>query len=1421
MSYKLSRTFQGLQVGSPEIIEFEFPVPETVSRYFISTNAVNWKLSGTNTYPTWADVDTKSFVYNLDTNGYTLNTPVTYKYFKFESNLVQNSNSLAITTLRFTNNRGYVLSPNLTSVSTFSNAIKSNPSILPQSGTVRSLLTSDIIQRNDLRGAVFEWNIFANVICTNIRFEPFQNQFTLLGSNNYARWFVLSENSNACTRLEPVSTFRLVTSNPVTTLRLFDSLGNDLTNESGGAYRGTSNTGTTYGEWLQVEYENKLPASVYSLRTVGGFYPTWWVISGSDNGTNWTTVDERSNVYDQSLFFSTAFQSGTVSYKYYRLAIKAFSGSTDARIPSFSIYDDRGTLLTPITTRNSFNPISNIIPTSSSNVITGPESPFIKNTTWLSQGTTDRFSIYFDVPVSVHKVYMETTSKSINITGDGVTLLETTNFNKVAGLTPLVPRNLFVFSNVGQNEIVSNVMIFGSDGNRLNPFFTSATTFNPSYGGTTMSPEQISISLPPNSSNGNLYSFVSHIASWKLEGNINGTFTTLNDVSNVYEEYVSYQSYFNNSNCTDYRLTIRETKPTEEQRHSVTMNCLQIFSNAFTPMIPTLTANITDVTDTIVSTSLIGQFSITCSEGQVPILNLFKLANDQDVTIPFRQQTTSVGTTQIFGSYIDVKLPYVKAVNYYQFTLGSDGSLAPASWRLVGSLDNGRTWSNVLSVGSIQQDAQPYQTTVYYTSNSTAFSAYRMIFGSSATLTQFNMFGNQGIITPDGSESSYGNELYGGQGNEWIQVKFEQPPAVSYIRLESTNLPSNIIVTADSRVVGRLNRYSNATVAIVPVDPLVSERTIRVYATEVVPNKDKTGRFLLSNIGFYDSTDRKLFKNFTPDPTQTDPLNQIITLSPSDKTFGGPAVTTPEKLTVNIYPNTSLGQYYVLRSNFAKKWTIYGSNNNSTWNILDTRNVTQFINDQVQRPYMFYNTSNTSYGYSWFRVEINETFPTSDGSININEFGVYDEKRRRILKFINENDTEQFMNTYSTGVCTASNRIPDVDGQYEYLWWKFDQPSLFSNATINIRDNAYMKSFKFIGRNTGDWSTIYESVDRSALGTFEFSGQIDDSPVKAFTTSGFCRYSTRASNVSTKFIQVDLPYPIEVGYYTVSMPSREELGAVVAGRITRMRLNNQETSRTIQYGSNAYIQINPVLTKSYRFEILETDIPSAAALLKNIILHDTQGYALYDTRSFSANRLIQTIEKPFIFRQNQFRVDFNPAVTYSNIAMIIEHYDRDPYQFDGRAQVSVSFQPTRFRGTRQNTSSVYDNDPTDIIEGSESVILGNESNRLQSASSYQFSSTNANVWSLFGSTDGQNWTLIEGNVSGSTTRTNVPAIPSAYYKLEINKITNNQDGTTNVSNFRVGDWPPLTLTSNATLQQTPVTDNSYILRNADAEVTIN
>lgn len=1413
MEYKLQRTFQGVQIVTPQHIEFEFPKPETVSRYFLSTNAVNWKISGTNTYPAWTGVDTKSYVYNSEPTGYQISPPVNYKYFKFESNLVQNSNNLTLSSLVFTNARGYTLSPNLTSTSTFSTPLKSNPSNVPVSATFPNLQTTNIENNDPITGKVFQWSIYSNVLCSNLRFEPYQTSFTLLGSNDDSRWVVLARNSNTCSRVEPSRTFRLITSDQqVTRLRLFDPIGNDLTSENGGAFRGVDD-----GEWLQVEYEGELPATVYSIRTIGGgFYPTWWVLEGSTNGSSWTPVDERRYVYDDFSMFADSFQLGTVSYKYYRLLIKAFSGSTDARISSFSIYDDRGTLLTPIMSSNSFTPESVIIPTSSSNVSTGPGSPFINGVNWLGD-PLNSFVINFDIPVSVHKVYMETNSPSVKIEGDGVTLLDTSTFNKVSALSPLKPRKRFVFSNVTRNTTVSNVMLFGSDGARLNPFFETFTEFYPSYGGPGREYETISIKLPPGSSNGNLYSFVSHVSSWKLDGNIDGVWTTLDDVSNVYQPYVSYQSYIPSSNCTDYKLTIRETKPTTELRHGVTMNCFQIFSNSFSPMIPTLTANITDVTDTIVSTSLVGQFSISCLSGTVPVLKLFKIGNQEDILLEYENFKTSVGSTEIFGTFIDVKLPYAKAVNYYQLTMGNTG--APTSWNLLGSLDNGTVWSNILS--SVTRTDEE-GTVVNYTSNSTPFSAYRLIFGSSATIKQFYMFGSQGIITPDGSESSYGNELYGGQGNEWIQIKFPiVSPAVSYVRLESPTLPSSVLIKASNsaaieRTIGIFDGYSTDTSIEIPVNSLLSdEDTIRVYGKGIVPNKNKTGRFLLSNIGFYDVNNLKLFKNFKSNVEQTDPLNQMIELSATDKQFGGPRTGVEQHLTVNIHPETSLGQYYVLRSNFAKKWTVFGSNDYSTWNILDTRNVTQFRNDIVHRPYMFYNTSNTNHHYSWFRVEVQETFPTSDGSININEFGVYDDQRRRRLKFINENDITKFTNTFSIGSFTGANLFPNRNEKCEYLWWTFDKPSVFSNATITIDENAYMKNYKFIGKNTGDqWDTIYTGIDGSILGTFIFSGQIDDSPVKAVTQSGFCRYSNKASNVSTKFIQIDLPYPTKVGYYTVSMPTREELGALVAGQITQVKLNDLATSRVISYGSNAYIQIqNPTDRQSYKFEILQTDIPSEAAVLKNIVLHDTDGNPLYDTRSFAPDRLIQTIEKPHAFRSKQFTVEFTPRVEYSNIAMIIEHYDRDPYQFDGRARVGVSFQPTQFRGTGGNTSSIYDNDPTDVIEGSESVILGNSSNVLHSAIGYQFNSTNANVWSLYGSTDGENWSVIEKSVSGSKTRTNIPSIPSEYYKLVIEKITNNQDGTTNISNFKVNgiltEWPPIPLTSNETIERIPLTGDSY------------
>ncbi len=1254
------KSFQG-GTGGNESLTFTFPVAETVSRYSINTNAVNWTLRVDNNL-----VDTRVYQFSKSSI-YTLPAPVTGNVFVFQSNLIIGSNSLYVSNLTFTNSSGYQLYPFMESNSTFSNPIPSS--------------------------------------------------------------------------------------------------------EVGGVYKGL----TTGGEWIQVEYQDVVPISVYSFSVPPNRYPTRWTVQGY-SGSSWNTLDEQI----VSTPFTTFSNSlGTSLYSKYRLTIKEYSGSTSAQISSFKLYDDAGTPFTPIMTSTTLTPTSVFLPTTINSRV-DDFSPFITN----SFRAGDEFTITFEIPVALYKVYIDTPSTSIRIRGDGRDILNLSNFNKIAETSVRIPCKLFRFSNF--NSDGTNIILFGSKG-RLNPVFT-ATSNTHLYGG--YGTDTISIDLPPNSSNGNLYSFVGSLASWDLQGNLSGTWQTIESVSNVYSGItLPYQNNFRSTKYDGYRLVVKEIQPTPNTFYRV--NCFQVVSNTFTPMIPLLNDTSTNATDTLVSTSLVGRFDVQCSDSTASgILNLFKFRNTNEVRI-----TNSSGE-----KFIQITLPYEKPVTYYQMTCGnlpSDSSGGKV--RLVGYLS--ATNSNILSDVDLNFKT-PRQSLKFVTSNLTAFKTYRFVFTKDVALTGVGLDAHM----PNGSILSYGNEMYSGKSNEWIQIQFSNDPGqiLSYIRLESnTTIPSNVIITNyQGQELGNYvgyNATNNVNISI------KTSSNIRISSRETVPNPYRYASFNLSNIGFYSSKNDKLVAPFplTPPP---DPLNNVITLS-GQSLYGGLAIKE-QSVYVNIYPNTTVSKYYVLKSKLARKWVIRGSEDNLTWYDLDSREITDpIVNSLDETTYIFYHnqTSNTNRSYSYFTANILETYSSTDGSVSINEFSILNDKRLRVLNLKNSIGTFPY---YSGLEYKGVNRIQDnLFG--DYIKWSFPKVSTFSNISISLPKDAHIQAFSLFGYNelTTIWEPIKRYSDSRKLGTYIFEGSIQN-PYSAFVQSGYCNFGTTLpSNVS-----VTLPDNLTtIRYYKVVSSS----SSLNFSQPTSWNLYADGSIVSTSGVLDSEIEIStPVSAQKYTLEITGSENQLYPVFIQNLYLYDSNKNQIYYNTDFVEGKNFQTIEKYYV-NGTDIKIEFDTVTKYSNIALVVQNFLREPYESNGVADINVSFSPTPFRGV----GDLYDNDTGDILSGNANVTIFSTLRNPTTATYYSFKSTNANTWTLYGSTDGVSWYVLSQN---SNLITNPQ--PASYYKLEVSNIYYNGDGTTNISNVHIGDgilpeWPSDIMSSNLLYISSMITPDTYSTSGAQQVLT--
>ena len=1334
------KTFQG-GTGGNESLTFTFPVTETVSQYSINTNAVNWTLTVDNTLK-----DTRMYQYSKP-QWYTLNTPVEGKTFTFKSNLILGSNSLYVSNITFTNSRGYQIAPFMSTNSTYSNPIKSQGSIQG---------TTSVSPSASFTGTTVQYSIGSNVVCSEIRLDPPLTNFGLYGSNDGASWTLLALRQNVCSTLVTSNVFRLVTPGSTSpSMRMFDVNGNEITNESGGAYRGL----TTGGEWIQVDYADAVPISVYSFTVPTGRYPTWWTVQGW-SGSSWNILDEQRNVYDQYTTFSNSL--GTSFCSKYKLTIKAYSGYNSAQISSFKLYDDAGTLYTPKMTSKTLTPDRVYLPTSV-NASVNEQSPFIVNNSFRAG---DSFQITFEIPVTLYKVYIDTLSTTITIEGDGRTILTSSNFNKIAETSVRVPCKQFRFRNF--NQPGSNITLFGSKG-RLNPIFQSTTSNTHVYGG--YGSDTISITLPPNSSNGNLYSFVGSLAAWDLEGNVNGNWQTIESVSNVYGGItLPYQNNFKSTNYSGYRLVVKEIQPTQNMYYRV--NCFQVISNTFTPMIPY------DTNNPLVSTSLVGRFNVSCSDFSASgLLDLFKFGNTNEVRIQNNGD-----------KYIQITLPYGKPVTYYYLKCGrlpSDST--GGTVKLIGYLSD--TNSNILSVTNLNFTS-PFQSLKFSTSNLTAFKTYQFLFSREISLTGVGLDAHM----PNGSVLSYGNEMYGGSGNEWIQLSCNNDPGqlLSYIKLDSnTFIPSNIIVTNNlGQELGNYIGYTNTKSVSININ---TSNVIRITSREMIPNPFKYTSFNLSNIGLYNSKNDKIVAPF-PNVTPPDPLNNVITVS-GVSTFGGLA-KKEQSLYVNIYPNTTLTKYYILKSSLARKWVIRGSPDNSTWYTLDSREITDSrVNAQDETTYIFYHnqTSNTNRVYSYFTANIIETYSSTDGAVSINEFSILNDKRYRVMSLKNSTGTYPYYSgTEYTGTTTIQDNLLG-----DYILWSFPKAATLSNVTINLPQNAHIQAFTLFGQNKTSeiWEPIIRYNDSRKLGTYIFGGSIQN-PSNAFIKSGYCDFGrTLPSDVS-----ITLPDDLTpVKYYKVVSAS----SSLNFSNPTSWKLYADGNEVSMSGSLDQLIEITPLYAQKYTLEITGSENLNYPVFIQNLFLYDSNRNQLYYNDDFVSNKNFQTIEKYFLSGSKP--IQFNTVTQYSNIALVVQNFLREPYESNGIADLSVSFAPTPFRGV----GYLYDNNQGDILSGSANVTIYSTLRNPTTATYCRFNSTNANTWALYGSTDGQSWSVLTRN---SNVISNPQ--PASYYRIEVSNIIYRGEGTTSISNVHIGDgvlpeWPSDIMSSNVLDITTTLTTDTY------------
>lgn len=99
-----------------------------------------------------------------------------------------------------------------------------------------------------------------------------------------------------------------------------------------------------YSGWIQYQFGNNAShaAATYSITSANDFPsrdPKNWTLLGSNDGTNWTTLDTRSNEAFASRFLTKTYAINQPSaFKYYRLHVTANNGGAELQIAEIGLY---------------------------------------------------------------------------------------------------------------------------------------------------------------------------------------------------------------------------------------------------------------------------------------------------------------------------------------------------------------------------------------------------------------------------------------------------------------------------------------------------------------------------------------------------------------------------------------------------------------------------------------------------------------------------------------------------------------------------------------------------------------------------------------------------------------------------------------------------------------------------------------------------------------------------------------------------------------------------------------------------------------------------------------------------------------------------------------------------------------------------
>ena len=479
---------------------------------------------------------------------------------------------------------------------------------------------------------------------------------------------------------------------------------------------------TIYGEWVQIQLPFSILLNSYTFNGGDGGgtaqTPNTWIIAGSFNGTTWVQLDARSGVGTPATAFQLSatytITGNTIQYSYYRFIVRAVNGGGYGALSQWTLYT---------------TPVSN-------QYINPAATSYLQNSTNWTNPTTATNTISLLGYAYGEGTYTTTASSIFN--------------------TSTVPWNCF--TNVANTQWTASGSYYTGT-TSLSAQTPNGATTQITVSGSTVYGEWIQIQLPysiilnsytMNGANTGATSQTPY--AWTIAGSSDGsTWFYIDSRSAITASgtgYALYGPYYtsNNNSYKYYRFIVQAVNG----GGYLTMSGLTLYTNVVYTNYPPV-ALTTNPTTTVSGQSYgNGSYITTASSIQgtfYPYLAFDKLAtstgNDGWMTGTILYSTTNgsygqytggttypttiSGTTR-YGEWIQIQLPSSFVLSSYSITNQVSPRIpcAPYTWYLAGSTD-GSTWTQVDF-----QSAQTVTTSLQvlsYTLSSTpaAYSYYRFV----------------------------------------------------------------------------------------------------------------------------------------------------------------------------------------------------------------------------------------------------------------------------------------------------------------------------------------------------------------------------------------------------------------------------------------------------------------------------------------------------------------------------------------------------------------------------------------------------------------------------------------------------------------------------------------------------------------------